>query len=189
MVIGCLHSASLRNHARYLEGRKHLPLRPPITPTREDRIFAALQRAVPKPRARESKKNAWILAITWRLVDKRVSVRRYIAKDQALIWRLGRAIKAILREDRKRKTEETGVEVETLLGSDPPLNREAWHRIKGWYKAAVYHALLPARVTLKWITAERVELYSHIPPLGTNVPISVEPFPVEDSVPTEEEIE
>ena len=36
--------------------------------------------------------------------------------------------------------------------------------------------------------AERVELYSYVPPLGANIPISVEPFPVDDSVPTENEI-
>ena len=52
MVLGCLHSASLKEHVRYLRGRKNLPLLPSTEPTREDTIFAALQRAVPKPRAR-----------------------------------------------------------------------------------------------------------------------------------------
>ena len=33
-----------------------------------------------------------------------------------------------------------------------------------------------------------VELYSYVPPSGTNIPISVEPFPVDDSVPTEDKI-
>ena len=47
----------------------------------------------------------------------------------------------------------------------------------------------PARVTLERIAAERVELYSYVPPLGANIPISVEPFPVDDSVPTEYKIE
>ena len=36
--------------------------------------------------------------------------------------------------------------------------------------------------------AERVELYSYVPPLGNNILISVHPFPVDDSVPTEDEI-
>ena len=36
---------------------------------------------------------------------------------------------------------------------------------------------------------ERVELYSYILPPGTNIPISVQPFPVDDLVPTEDEIE
>ena len=42
MVLGCLHSASLREHTRYLGECKRLPLLPPTAPTREDRIFAAL---------------------------------------------------------------------------------------------------------------------------------------------------
>ena len=34
-----------------------------------------------------------------------------------------------------------------------------------------------------------MELYSYVPPLGTKIPISVQPFAVDDLVPTEEEIE
>ena len=33
------------------------------------------------------------------------------------------------------------------------------------------------------------ELYSYIPPPGKNIPISVQPFLVDDSVPTEDQIE
>ena len=55
MVMGCLISAPLRERAKYLGGRKRLPLRPPTTPTREDGIFAALQRAVPKPQAQDAR--------------------------------------------------------------------------------------------------------------------------------------
>ena len=84
----------------------------------------------------------------WRLVKKRVFARWYIAKDEALIWRLGCAMKARLQEYRKRRAEETGAEVEILMGSESPLHREAWHRIKGRYKAAVDRAPLPAWVTL-----------------------------------------
>ena len=57
MVLGCLNIASLRDHARYLGGSKHPPLLPPTKPTREDRIFAALRRAVPKLRSWEARKN------------------------------------------------------------------------------------------------------------------------------------
>ena len=32
-------------------------------------------------------------------------------------------------------------------------------------------------------------MYSYVPPPGKNIPISVQPFPVDDSVPTEDEIE
>ena len=167
-------------------GAQALPLRPPTTQTREEGIFANLRRAVPKPLAREARKNAWILAATWRLVDERVSARRDIAKDQGLIWRLERAIKESLREDRQRRAEEAGAELETLMGSDPPLHREDWQRIKGWYKAVVNCAPPPAWVTLEQITVERVGLYSYVPPPGTKIPISAEPLPVENLVPTED---
>ena len=79
--------------------------------------------------------------------------------------------------------------METLPGSDPPLHREAWHRLKGWYQAVVDRAPPPAWVTLERIMAERVDLYSYVPPTGANIPISVEPFPVDESVPTEDDIE
>ena len=41
---------------------------------------------------------------------------------------------------------------------------------------------------LERITAERVELYSHVPPLGDNIPVTVTPSAVDDSVPTEDDI-
>ena len=52
--------------------------------------------------------------------------------------------------------------------------------MKGWYMAVVDRASPLAWVTLKWITSERVDLYRHVPPPGENIPVSVEPFPVED---------
>ena len=80
--------------------------------------------------------------------------------------------------------------METLLGSDPPppLHREAWLWLKGWYRAAVYRHPPPAWVTPEQITADRVELYIYAPPPGDNIPNYVETFPVDESVPTEDEI-
>ena len=78
---------------------------------------------------------------------------------QARIRRLSRAIAARLKGDIKRRVETAGAEVETLLGADPPNPREAWRRLKGWYKAAVKCVPPPAGATLERITAERVDLY------------------------------
>ena len=185
MVLGCLPSASLTEHKRYLGGRKKLPLRPPTEPTREDDAFTALRRAIPTARVREARKNEWILTETWRLIDKRVSARWDLAKVQAIKRRLGRAIKAILMADRRRRADEEGAEVEALVGAEPTLIQEAWHRIQGWYKAAVDRAPPPARVTLERIMSERVTLYSYVPPPGENIPITIQPFEVDDSVPEE----
>ena len=50
---------------------------------------------------------------------------------------------------------ETGEEIERLMGTDPPLHREAWHRMKGWYKSALDRAPPPARVALGRIMPTR----------------------------------
>ena len=75
------------------------------------------------------------------------------------------------------------------MKADPPLIQESWYRLQGWYKAAVDRAPPPARATLNWVTAERVALYSRIPPPGDNIPVTIEPFVVENGVPTEAEME
>ena len=123
LVLGCLHRSSLKKHSRYLRGQKKLPLRPPTEPAREDSIFAALRRAIPKTRARESWKNEWISAATWILVDERVSVRRDTAKYYTPIKRLGRAIRESMTTDRRRRAEEAGTEVEALVGAAPLYTR------------------------------------------------------------------
>ena len=110
---------------------------------REDGIFEALRRAVPKPHARDRHENAWISEETWRLFDERVSAQRGTGVRMR-IRGLGRAIRASLQGDRKRRVETVGQDVETLLGEDPPNPKEAWRQLKGWYKAAVNRAPPPA---------------------------------------------
>ena len=70
--------------------------------------------------------------------------------------------------------------METLMGLDPPLHWEAWHRVKRWYKAAFDRAPPPDWVTLEQIMAEQVEMYSYVPPPGTNIPIYLHLFPVDN---------
>ena len=108
IFLGCLPSASLMEHKSYLGGRKRWPMRPPTKPTRVDKIFAALRRAVPKAQPRAARRNAWISEETWRLVDERVSARRYPRKGQALRRRLGRAVKESLAADQKRRADKVG---------------------------------------------------------------------------------
>ena len=131
MVLGFLTSSPLTEHKRYLRGRKRWPLRPPTKPTRMDKTFAALRRAVPKSQPRAARQNAWISEETWRLVYERVSARWDPRKGQALKRRLGRAIKASLAADRRRRADEAGADVEALMGADPHLIQEDWHRIQG----------------------------------------------------------
>ena len=143
MVVGHLRIATARDHAHYIKGRRKIPLNLPTEATMEDELFGALRRAVPKPHERDKHKNAWISEETWRLVDERVSVRRGM-RVRERIRRLGRAIRASLKGDRKRRVEAAGTDVEALLGGDPPNAKEAWRRMKGWYRAAVNRAPPPA---------------------------------------------
>ena len=121
MFLVCLTSASMTEHKRYIGGRKKWPLRLPTKPTQEYEAFAALRRAVPKAKAQEARRNAWISAETWRVVDERVSARQDPAKGRALKIRLGQAIRARLMADRIRRADEAGAEVEALVGADPTL--------------------------------------------------------------------
>ena len=61
--------------------------------------------------------------------------------------------------------------------------------MKGWYKAVVDRTPPPTWVTPDWIMVEHVDLYRQVPPPGEKIPVSVKLFQVEDSVPTEDEIE
>ena len=76
MVLGCLPGAPLATTRQYQGGRRRWPVPPPAAPSRMDTLFAALRRAVPKKAPREARRNAWISAETWRLVDERVATRR-----------------------------------------------------------------------------------------------------------------
>ena len=102
---------------------------------------------------------------------------------------MGKEIEPSLAQDRRRRTEEAGAEVEAMMKANPPLIQEAWYRLQGWYKAAVDRTPPPARDTLKRVTAERATLYSRVPPPGDTIPVTIEPFVVEDGVPTEAEVE
>ena len=74
--------------------------------------------------------NTWISEETWRLVDERVTMGRK-SRARMGMRRLGRAIQASLKGDRRRRVEEVGSAVEALLKEDPPNANEAWRRMKG----------------------------------------------------------
>ena len=57
-----------------------------------------------------------------------------------------------------------------------------------WYRDAANWPPSPARVSLKNLTAERAEIYVHVPPPGRPIQIYAAPFPVDDNIPGEKEI-
>ena len=144
MVLGCLPSSPLTEHKRYLGGRKRWPVRPLREPTLTDQLFAALRRAIPRAQPHEARQKVWILESTWRLINERVSARRYPRYGQIYRRRLGKAVQKSLATDRRRQSDKAGAEVEVLVKVNLPLIQVAWYRLQGWYKAAVDRAPPPA---------------------------------------------
>ena len=157
-------------------GARAPPLHPKTIPTRENGLFAAICRAIPKPKSQEVRNNAWISEDTWRLAKERIYERRDPERKQNLLRHLGREINISLKGDRKRGIEEAGYAIERLMVADTPVHKESWHWMKGWYKAVVDNILPPALATLEQITVERVDLYRQVQPPGNNITISVNPF-------------
>ena len=124
MILGCLHSTTLREHTKYLSTRMQLPLLTPTTRTKEDGLFASLRRSIPKTKAQEAWNNAWILVDTWILFNTRVSEHLDPARDQGLVWCLRHKIKLILKSGRRRRKEEAGGDIKALLASDPPSTKK-----------------------------------------------------------------
>ena len=78
----------------------------------------------------EARRNAWISAETWRLVDERVPARQVPQYRRVFKRKLGRTVKASLAADPKRRADEAGAEVEALVKADLPLIQEAWYRLR-----------------------------------------------------------
>ena len=73
--------------------------------------------------------------------------------------------------------------MESLLASNLPLIKEAWIRMRGWYKAAVNRPPPPARVDLATMTKEREELYWQVLLSGDPIPVGELPLLVDDGIP------
>ena len=80
---------------------------------------------------------AWISPEILRLVDTRIAARRRKDRAHQISMTLNHKIKASLKEDRRQRVAKAVSLVDSLLTSDLPLIREAWIRIRGWYKDAV----------------------------------------------------
>ncbi len=100
---------------------------------------------------------------------------------------LGRQVKARLVADRLERAKNTASTIEGGLAAGDFV--EAWHNLKGWYCSVEDRAPKACPETLALQTAERVELYTAVPPPGWLMPINLTPIPVPDGTPTDHEIQ
>ena len=137
IFMGCL----MREPAKDLTVYLRKPRRFPLLPLRRDlamapeNIFSELKTQIPKPPLNEWVRRAWIYDKNWPAIYARVTARR--EEDQRTVRQLSRQIRAGLCTDQKIRAEEAGRTIESLLALDPPpLVREAWVWMWGWYRDA-----------------------------------------------------
>ena len=193
MVVGSLSGASLMEHSNYLGGRTRLPLRLSRrqTRTRAEELFAELQHAIPKTEKRSAHHNLWISAELWRLIENRVSTRREPGRDQQRLRQLGHAIPASLKEERRWRVTTAGEAVESLLTRDSPLQRESLEEDTGVVprNGGSRPAAHPSHTQADQGGNRGDIPRCTPPPRGETIPVSVPPYPIDNSVPTEEAVE
>ncbi len=106
--------------------------------------------------------------------------------SQTAVRGLGRQVKAQLVADHIKCAKDTVSMIEGCLAVGDFV--EAWRNLKGWYCLVEDRAPKTCPETLASQTAERVELYTTVPPPGWLMPINVTPIPVPDGTPTDHEI-
>ena len=100
--------------------------------------------------------------------------------------RLGKAIRHALRQDRQRRADRVS---KFIIAQVAAKNyHEAFSTLRGWYHDCGGIPPKPTTCDLHRTRAEFESLYMAAPPSGDPIPVHVPPFPVNDDVPTEEEI-
>ena len=89
---------------RYRKKVARFPIRlPPGPKTEAEDLFGQLKGTIERLKAREMKRNHWILAATWQLVDCQAQLKSWGELTQSAGRRLGRAINASLKRDRLQR--------------------------------------------------------------------------------------
>ena len=133
-----------------------------------EKLFDQLMGKVDTPPHRSREENAWICPGTWALVDERSKLRQLRRLTQAEGRRLGRRIHAALKADRAERARKAGEQVMGHLEECNP--RAAWRTLGAWYKTVSGRAGNPCYHRMERQTAEREQLYAHVPPPGQSIP-------------------
>lgn len=193
MVIGKLYVQTPKSHKHYLRGRRRFPLRAHATASQQpiDTLFAQVLANCERPKPTAPRKRpTWLSHKTLQLLDQRCQFRRNPSHCQATARRLTRAINASIKLDRKTRTEEAGAAIQAALSNtdDPHRLRNSYLILQNWYRHHGDRPPKPSRQDLDSVANEFEDLYRESTPVGPPIPIHVAPAPVDDSVPSEEEI-
>ena len=186
-----------RCHNRYLRGRKQFPLQlPTIGPIRHiDHLYQDLKAMeVPPPAPPRPVRPQWMSADTVRLIDTRAALRRNPRHNRNQARALTNQLKRSLQQDSRRRAEQAAEEIGALMDVGPdqqPDLKGSYEVLKRWYRHATARQPKPSRQDLTKISNDYAALYTkELPsPPGVRIPSHVVPFPINDAVPDEGEIQ
>ncbi len=105
--------------------------------------------------------NSWISREIWAPINHRAQLWKTNSLPQDISRQLGRQIKNSLQLDHKKQATDIADKIEGHLAAGDL--QEAWHRLKGWYRAALDRVPQPCPQTMERQMAERQELYRRVP--------------------------
>jgi hypothetical protein len=187
-IVARLYSGLAGEMKTYRKARQRCPLRlPRVGPMRElESLFNNLQLGCKPLPLRERPANKWISDATWLLINQRAHLYKSGKLTQRQARCLGRRIKAALGGDWQQCAANVVSKVEGYLSIEQP--KEAWRCLKGWYRSATNQPPKLCHLTMTHLTKERTALYARVPTPGGRFPIVVDPFFVQDKLPTDSKI-
>ncbi len=102
---------------------------------------------------------------TWKVINQRATLRRMGNLPLTAARQIGREIKASLAADCTQRAADAASTIKSHLSNRAV--KEAWHALKGWYRAAEDHPPPACPETMAKQMAKRMELYARAPPMGT----------------------
>ncbi len=152
----------------------------------QTRLFGELPKTCEEDAPTRQKQNDWISEESWWLIAHRAMLRHTGRLCQGGGRHLHCQVGASLRKDQADRTSHVGTLIESELAGGNV--QEAFHHLKGWYRAASDTQAKPCRQTMERQTSERVDLYARGVLPGNPLPINVAPTEINDDVPSDGEL-
>ena len=98
----------------------------------DTKAYDELTKSTPKANPRDPTVNNWIWTGTWSLIDERARLRQIGKLGNGVAQRMGRKIKAFLKEDWVEQAQKVGKAVSVHLAKGDM--KKAWKCVQGWYR-------------------------------------------------------
>ena len=200
-VVAEIRLAPQREHFHYLRFRRRCPLVLERPITKADHLFESLNAFRSSPESKTQRDRSWIAPDTWKVIDRRATLRRAMEFSTVLprpltadqfrdyeqeMKSLHREIQRLLRRDRRKRAERVSTEIQSHLAAGR--TRDAYSLLATWYKHRGGRLSRPTLHDLNRVSAEYKKLFASKSSCGDDIPVHISPFPVNDAIPDECEI-